>query len=195
MKRYFLDTEFIEDGVTIDLISIALVCDDGREYYAISNEFNSSKAHQWVKDNVIAKLPPRPCFTQNPYASASDKEASKIWKTREQIKEDVLFFLAGGVFHSDGSQTLYWDESVKDVEFWADYAAYDWVVFCQLFGNMLDLPRELPMFCSDIQQWKTQLGKPELPEQALGHHNALEDARHCKVRYEFLKAYEERLRS
>jgi hypothetical protein len=29
--RYWLDTEFIEDGKTIDLISIGIVAEDGRE--------------------------------------------------------------------------------------------------------------------------------------------------------------------
>ncbi len=29
--RYFLDTEFYEDGKTIDLISIGIVAEDGRE--------------------------------------------------------------------------------------------------------------------------------------------------------------------
>lgn len=32
--KYFLDTEFHEDGKTIDLISIGIVAEDGREYYA-----------------------------------------------------------------------------------------------------------------------------------------------------------------
>lgn len=30
--RYFYDTEFIEDGHTIELISIGVVAEDGREY-------------------------------------------------------------------------------------------------------------------------------------------------------------------
>jgi len=47
--KYFLDTEFIEDFHKplfgnerhfIDLISIGIVAEDGREYYAISNEFD-----------------------------------------------------------------------------------------------------------------------------------------------------------
>lgn len=41
MKRYFYDTEFIEDGKTIDLISIGVVCEDGREFYAESQEAES----------------------------------------------------------------------------------------------------------------------------------------------------------
>lgn len=59
MTRIFFDTEFIEDGRTIDLISIGMVREDGARYYAISTEFNARKASQWVKDNVLIHLPPR----------------------------------------------------------------------------------------------------------------------------------------
>lgn len=56
--RYFVDTEFIEGDSTIDLISIAIVCEDGREYYAISTEFDQSKASEWIKVNVLPYLLP-----------------------------------------------------------------------------------------------------------------------------------------
>lgn len=51
--RWFLDTEFNEDGRTIDLISIALVCEDGRYYYAHSDGYNPSACNDWVKANVL----------------------------------------------------------------------------------------------------------------------------------------------
>lgn len=57
--RYFLDTEFAEDGRTIDLISITIVAEDGREFYAVSTEFDAEKCNPWVKENVLPKLPPR----------------------------------------------------------------------------------------------------------------------------------------
>jgi hypothetical protein len=42
--KYFLDTEFAETGgtenPTIDLISLGIVAEDGREYYAESSQFN-----------------------------------------------------------------------------------------------------------------------------------------------------------
>lgn len=65
MAKYFIDTEFIEGFYKplfgkkrhfIDLISIGIVCDDGREYYAISKEFNVSDADEWVKENVFDKI-------------------------------------------------------------------------------------------------------------------------------------------
>ena len=38
--RYFYDTEFIDNGRIIDLISIGVVAEDGREFYAVSTEFD-----------------------------------------------------------------------------------------------------------------------------------------------------------
>lgn len=76
--RYFYDTEFIEDGLTIELVSIGIVAEDGREYYAISSEFDPRRANAWVRDNVLAKLP-----------SPSDA----AWRSRADIRRDILDFL------------------------------------------------------------------------------------------------------
>lgn len=54
--RYWLDTEFIEDGRTIDLISIGIVAEDGREFYAENMDCDLSRASDWVKENVIPHL-------------------------------------------------------------------------------------------------------------------------------------------
>lgn len=53
--RYFYDTEFVEDGHTIDLISIGIVADDGREYYAHLDGYDMDKAlaHEFVGVNVL----------------------------------------------------------------------------------------------------------------------------------------------
>lgn len=55
--RHYIDCEFIEDGETIDLISIAVVAEDGREFYAINSEADLSKANAWVKENVLPLIP------------------------------------------------------------------------------------------------------------------------------------------
>ncbi len=76
MTRWFYDTEFHEDGKTIDLISIALVSDDGREYYAVSSEFDEARCNDWVKANVLPHLPPR-----------------DTWKPRHQIAAEIRVLL------------------------------------------------------------------------------------------------------
>lgn len=61
--RYFLDTEFAETGgrecSTIDLISIGIVAEDGREFYEESSEFNLQNCNKWVMENVITQLGPQ----------------------------------------------------------------------------------------------------------------------------------------
>lgn len=165
---YFLDTEFIEDGKTIELISIGIVSSDGREYYAISTEFNARKASQWVKDNVLIHLPSRYAIhPMNGGGSPRLWEESLRWKSRKIIREEILQFAP----------------PEPGMEFWADYGSYDWVAFCQLFGTMMDLPKGYPMFVHDLQQFAEDY-EVELPKQEGTVHNALEDARHLKRCYD-----------
>lgn len=44
MTIYCYDTEFLEDGSTIELISIGIVCEDGREYYAVNSDMDEKRA-------------------------------------------------------------------------------------------------------------------------------------------------------
>ncbi len=52
----FIDTEFIDQPYTIDMISIGLVAEDGREYYAESNEVDWSRANNWTLQHVKPQL-------------------------------------------------------------------------------------------------------------------------------------------
>ncbi len=71
-------------------------------------------------------------------------------------------------------------------ELWGYYADYDWVVLCQLFGAMIDLPKGWPMFCRDVIQLCKEMGNPQLPKQEHSVHNALADARHTRTMHEWL---------
>lgn len=64
-------------------------------------------------------------------------------------------------------------------EFWGWYCDYDWVVFCWLFGRMIDLPRHFPKFCRDLKQLTKErhIDAATLPKQTGTAHNALDDAR------------------
>lgn len=181
--RYWYDCEFIDDGKTIDLISIGIVCDDGREFYGINWECNFIKASDWVAENVLTYLPFRPCELNT---------ANKgFWYQRYFLKEAVAKFLGcqeAPLTRSSGPRWFIPEGAAKP-ELWGYYSAYDHVALCQLFGTMMDLPQGFPMYTRDIKQWCDALGNPQLPKQAEGEHNALHDARHNKVMWEFLKDY------
>jgi hypothetical protein len=56
MTRVYLDTEFIEDGHTIELLSIGLFTDDNRAFYAEPAETDRSRANEWVREHVLPQL-------------------------------------------------------------------------------------------------------------------------------------------
>lgn len=157
--RYWLDTEFIEEPGTVDLISIGIVAEDGREFYAESSEVNWSRANAWVREHVRPHL---------------DGPSSEADMTRAMIRQRVLEFVG-----TDARP-----------RFWGYYCDYDWVVFCWLFGRMIDLPEGWPKFCRDIKQAALALGDPQLPKQDTVEHHALADARWNRVAWDFLRDIE-----
>lgn len=73
-------------------------------------------------------------------------------------------------------------------EFWGYYADYDWVVLCQIFGTMIDLPKGWPMYCRDLKQWSDELKAPHF-EGPKGEHNALADAQWNVELYRYLAKF------
>ena len=137
--RYFYDCEFIEDGHLIDLVSIGMVDERGREFYAVSTEFDDSRALPWVRRNVLDKLP---------------SPADRAWRSRERIRDDIYAFMT---------------EPGEEIELWAWYAAYDHVALAQLWGAMPALPREIPRYTKDLRQRWDDLGQPPLPSATGRH--------------------------
>lgn len=54
--KYWIDTEFIAKPYTIDLVSVGIVAEDGREFYAESSDVDWSKANPWMQENVRPQL-------------------------------------------------------------------------------------------------------------------------------------------
>jgi hypothetical protein len=161
--RYFYDCEFIEDGVVIDLVSIGVVAEDGREYYAVSSEFDAARAGPWVRRHVLPKLP---------------VPGSGLWHSRERIREELYAFL----FPRPGIAP----------ELWAWVAAYDHVALCQLWGSMVDLPAGIPRYTNELRQhWKAH-GCPLLPAPPEDAHDALADARHNLAKFDAIEAHRRR---
>jgi hypothetical protein len=157
--RYFYDCEFIEDGRTIDLVSIGVVDEYGREFYAISTEFDPAPAVPWVRRNVLDRLP---------------SPGHPAWRSRERIRDELYEFLVAPL-------------AGEEMELWAWYASYDHVVLAQLWGRMPDLPRDIPRFTKDLRQLWDDRGRPTLPQAEQQRHDALVDARHNLARWRALQ--------
>lgn len=170
MSRYFLDTEFLADDAKrrIDLISLGLVAEDGREYYAILTDdlYDIGKrANSWLQEHVLAQV--------QPWSDRAKADPLRRWRTRAEAHEELLSFVKA------------------PTEFWAYYAAYDWVLFCQLLGGFPALPTGWPNWVMDLKQLATELAVP-LADPPPWHH-ALLDARwardtHARLRSHWARA-------
>lgn len=163
--KYFYDTEFYEDGKTIELISIGIVAEDGRElYYVVPEAMYLCRQSQWLMTNVAPHLPrntldERCIDTENPHV-----------RTKSEISGLVQEFLL----------------AEDTPELWAWYGSYDHVVLAQLFGRMIDLPDGIPMYTNDIRSLVHWYGVKKYPSQMGVAHNALADARHNKVVFDYI---------
>lgn len=185
--RVYFDTEFLEDGKTIDLISIGMVAEDGRELYAVSEEITSDPLHEricrhpWLMENVVPHLPlgKGSSGTEKGHGRLAAGRgffnldlSSNVVMPRRMIRNSVRDFIL----------------ATPDVELWAWYGAYDLVALAQLFGRLIDLPDGIPMWVNDLRQEVHRLGNPDMPEQSDARHDALADARHVRVMHEHLLA-------
>ncbi len=174
--KYFIDTEFHEFKKkpfigkaidTIELISIGLVSNDGREYYAISKDFDVKTAweNEWLRENVIQHLftayigvPQRMDFARVDTYKEFKKGIEVFGKSNKQIAEDIFEFVNPKVESNTESWTKHLNKfrtlaaENQNLQFYGYYSDYDWVVFCWLFGRMIDLPMGFPMYCIDLKQ-------------------------------------------
>lgn len=234
--KYFIDTEFIEGFYKplfgkrrhfIDLISIGIVCEDGREFYAISKDFDLKSVWNkydldygsgdqrnfpprkvyWLRDNV---LKPVVAYLDNierksrssvhlVYYSKAKRLINKYGKSNKQIAEEIEWFIRRDHHVNCNTNELVDDKTHEPVEFYGYYADYDWILFCSLFGRMIDLPKGFPMYCRDLKQMLDEKSisyfeerleclknHPDYPKQE-NEHNALADAKWNLELYNFLK--------
>jgi hypothetical protein len=53
ITRVFFDTEFTHLGKSCELLSIGLVSDCGKEFYAELNDYHDGNITDWVRENVL----------------------------------------------------------------------------------------------------------------------------------------------
>lgn len=187
-RRIYYDFEFLEDGVTIEPISVGMVDDEGREYYAVFEEIADHDTwgriigHDFLSRYVVPHLPLVEREPGHEFVDVLDTyhpDVKKRWKIREEIQD---FLIPAGAPMFEGQQ---------GISLWAYFAAYDHVSLAQLWGSMVALPPGIPMRTNDLAQEAERLGVDVLPAHPGTPHHSLHDARHDKLIGEFLIAQNE----
>ena len=124
----------------------------GEVFYRISNEYNFNDADKWVQENVII-----PMYAENVHGDARNNLDATFFNkyygiSNKKIANEIEDFIIR--FHTtDNLKRKTFDiANGNSIEIYGYYSDYDWVLFCSLFGKMIDLPKGFPMYCKDLKQ-------------------------------------------
>lgn len=129
--KIFFDTEFTGLHQNTTLVSIGLIAEDNRTFYAELTDYNKEQCDDWINENVISTL------------LLSDTEKRKsvyIPNYHVGTKDDVSKALEN------------WLSQFNTVELVSDVCHYDMVLFIDLFGGAFDIPKNVSPCCHDINQ-------------------------------------------
>jgi hypothetical protein len=208
MTKLFLDTEFTGLHQNTTLISLALVADTGEEFYAESTWYDETQINPWLQEHVLGNR------LLYPEVANGQKLRNVIYPGRlsggSKMMEATNSYGANSPIVNGvdiGCQSYYGDPGLflvylnewlgkfAAVEVYSDTYAYDWVLFCELFGGALNLPRHIYYIPFDLSTLFKVLGiDPDVNREkfastmgwtdTLQQHNALHDARVQKRCYE-----------
>lgn len=195
ITKCFLDCEFTGLHQNTTLISIALVSECGKSFYAEFTDFDTTQVNDWLKEYVIAHL------------EKIDLEKLSLWKAQDrkrvENKETVCY-----IYRDDpGNLACYgnslgiktelesWLKQFESIEIWADCPAYDSVLFNQLFGGAFSIPGNIFYIPFDLATaFKVKGVDPDVNRESYilpqviekAKHTALHDALVAKACYEKL---------
>lgn len=132
--KIFFDTEFTGLHKDTTLISIGLISEDRRCFYAELTDYKRTLSDadnwNWIEENVIANL----------YKSKSENDRKYIPNYHIGTKDDIALDL------------VIWFSQFDKVELVSDVCHYDMVLLIDLFGTAFDLPDNVSASCYDINQ-------------------------------------------
>ncbi len=129
--KVFFETEFTGLHQNTNKSSIGLVSEDKRTFYAELNDYDQSQLNDWLRENVVPHLKFFDIYSMTP---EQDLEHDRMKFIHQEIKQILSIWLA----------------QFESVEMWADYPAYDWVLFCDLFGGTFNLPQNISCNSFDV---------------------------------------------
>ena len=132
MTKIFFDTEFTGLHQNTTLISIGLVSECDKTFYAEFTDYDKKQIDDWIKTNVIENL------ILNNYNTNKDydpyEKNVKVKGTKEVIEQTLS----------------HWLYQFEQVEMWSDCLAYDWILFNQIWGHAFNIPKNIYYIPFDI---------------------------------------------
>ena len=174
--KIFFDTEFTGLHQKTTLISIGLISECGKTFYAELTDYDESQIDDWLKENVIDSL-----YLESPTPYKTDFENQLVKGDTEEVR----------------TYLKEWLSQFDSVEIWSDCLAYDWVLFNEIFGRAFNIPNNVYYIPFDLcTLFKIKGIDPDISREEYSgmvegsqKHNALWDAK--VIRECYLKAIDQ----
>lgn len=166
--KLFFDCEFTGLRKDTTLISLGIVAENEKKFYAEFIDFDWSQVDDWIQKNVINN------FTLEKFKLKGSIENIKKqyaeWEKKGYVvsKLPTLGTCAEPIFPTmllkDGNMEVVgetewivaalrdWLSQFDSVQFFSDVCHYDFVLLIDLFGTAFDLPENVCATCHDINQ-------------------------------------------
>lgn len=145
--KLFFDTEFTGLHKNTTLISVGIVAEDGRKFYAVLNDFDRTQCTQWIKKNVLKGV----------VEDLLCIPVSLIEDIGEDGKYTDFWIVSGNkrLVSIHLNRWLNWIGGYDSIQFVSDVCHYDFVLLIDLItngGTALDLPGNISPVCHDMNQ-------------------------------------------
>ena len=136
--KLFIDLEFTGLHQATTPISLGIISECGKTFYAEFTDYDRTQLNDWLDENVIA----------NTWVSKHNRIASM-----GSVYSDDLRWADVHVFGSSDfikPFLIQWLSQFEEVIIWSDCLAYDWVLFNQIWGHAFNVPKNIYYIPMDI---------------------------------------------
>ena len=145
----FFDMEFTGLRQNTTPISLGIVSEDGKRFYAEFTDYDESQCNDWIKENVIKKLKAENIKFDSSHTLC---DASSFGNRRWLKYNDSMEVAYGEIFYIIPFLQI-WLKQFDTIQFVSDVCHYDFVLLIDLLtnsGTALDLPGNISAVCHDL---------------------------------------------
>ena len=135
--KLFIDLEFTGLHQATTPISLGIISECGKTFYAEFTDYDRSQLNDWLEENII---PNTWVAVHEPITSMGEVVGDSRWA-------DVHVFGSSDYIKPFLEK---WLLQFEKIVIWSDCLAYDWVLFNQIWGHAFSIPENIYYIAMDI---------------------------------------------
>lgn len=135
--KLFLDLEFTGLHQATTPISLGIISECGKTFYAEFTDYDRTQLNDWLEENII---PNTWVAINNPITSMGEVVSEERWADKHVFgsSDYIKPFLEE------------WLSQFEKIVIWSDCLSYDWVLFCNIWGHAFSIPENVYYIAMDI---------------------------------------------